>query len=607
VRLAPAGSRAEEGGDIRDEYVRRLGARRDARDRHDRIGRLVANARLVVFAAGVLLFWLVAGPGLVAPGWLAAPAVLFVALIAWHARASREGRRAALAVAFYEGGLARLDGRWAGAGEAGLRFLDAEHPYAADLDLFGAGSLFERLCAARTGAGQEALAGWLLRPATIEEIGGRHEAIDELRARIDLSEELDLLAIDVRDAIAPGALAAWGAAPPVFAGRSTSVAAGLLSALAVAALIAWWASPIGPAPFLLVLLLEGAFALWHAGRTRRVLAGVDRRARELVQLSELLARLEREPFEAAIMRRLRDGLDVGGESASATIARLARLLQRLDARRNQLFAPVAAILLWTTRHAAAIDAWRARSGPAIAGWLAVVGEFEALCSLASYARENPADPFPEVAPGASCFEGEGLGHPLIPDAACVRNDLALGGDGVRVLVVSGSNMSGKSTLLRTVGVNAVLALAGAPVRAHRLRLSPLAIGATIRIQDSLQAGRSRFFAEITRLRRLADLARGPLPLLFLLDEVLSGTNSHDRRVGAEAVVRGLIGRGAIGLVTTHDLALAEIADRLAPRAANAHFEDRFEDGALHFDYRMKPGVVRNSNALALMRAVGLEV
>jgi DNA mismatch repair ATPase MutS len=178
---------------------------------------------------------------------------------------------------------------------------------------------------------------------------------------------------------------------------------------------------------------------------------------------------------------------------------------------------------------------------------------------------------------------------------------------VRVLVVSGSNMSGKSTLLRTVGVNAVLALAGAPVRAHRLRLSPLAIGATLRIQDSLQAGRSRFFAEITRLRRLADLARGPLPLLFLLDEILSGTNSHDRRIGGEAVVRGLVGRGAVGLVTTHDLALAEIADRLAPRAANAHFEDRFEEGALHFDYRMRPGVVRNSNALALMRAVGLDV
>jgi len=176
-----------------------------------------------------------------------------------------------------------------------------------------------------------------------------------------------------------------------------------------------------------------------------------------------------------------------------------------------------------------------------------------------------------------------------------------------VLVVSGSNMSGKSTLLRTVGINAVLALAGAPVRADRLRMSPVAIGATLRIQDSLQAGRSRFFAEISRLRQLVDLAKGPLPLLFLLDEILNGTNSHDRRVGAESLLRGLVGLGAVGLVTTHDLALAEIADRIEAGAANVHFADHFEDGTMHFDHRMRPGVVRHSNALALMRAVGLDV
>jgi DNA mismatch repair ATPase MutS len=168
-------------------------------------------------------------------------------------------------------------------------------------------------------------------------------------------------------------------------------------------------------------------------------------------------------------------------------------------------------------------------------------------------------------------------------------------------------MSGKSTFLRTVGVNAVLALAGAPVRAARLRLSPVAVGATLRIQDSLQAGRSRFYAEITRLRRIVDLARGPLPVLFLLDEVLHGTNSHDRRVGAEAVLRALLRQPTVGLVTTHDLALAEIAERLAPHAANVHFADHLEDGELRFDYRLRPGVVRHSNALALMRAVGLDI
>src|SRR5581483_5523950 len=177
----------------------------------------------------------------------------------------------------------------------------------------------------------------------------------------------------------------------------------------------------------------------------------------------------------------------------------------------------------------------------------------------------------------------------------------------RVIVVSGSNMSGKSTLLRSVGVNVVLALAGAPVRAVRLRLSPLVIGATLKVEDSLQAGHSRFYAEILRIRAIVDRARGPVPLLFLLDEILHGTNSYDRRIGAEAIVRALVDLGAIGLVTTHDLALTELPQQLGPAAVNMHFEDRLEQGRMVFDYRMREGVVEHSNALALMRAVGLEV
>ena len=204
-------------------------------------------------------------------------------------------------------------------------------------------------------------------------------------------------------------------------------------------------------------------------------------------------------------------------------------------------------------------------------------------------------------------EAEGLGHPLIAAAVGVRNDVRLGSGGPRVIIVSGSNMSGKSTLLRSVGVSVVLGLAGAPVTARRLRLSALVLGATLHIEDSLQAGHSRFYAEILRIRTIADAARGPLPLLFLLDEILHGTNSHDRRIGAEGIVRALIGFGAIGLVTTHDLALTELPARLAGAAVNVHFEDRLEDGKMVFDYRMRPGVVEHSNALALMRAIGLDV
>jgi DNA mismatch repair ATPase MutS len=232
-----------------------------------------------------------------------------------------------------------------------------------------------------------------------------------------------------------------------------------------------------------------------------------------------------------------------------------------------------------------------------------LSEFEALLSMASYAHEHPDDPFPELSttPGIS---GEELGHPLLPDARCVRNSIRLEPQSP-LLIVSGSNMSGKSTYLRTIGINVVLAMAGAPVRARSLRLSPLHVGASIRVTDSLQGGSSRFFAEITRLRKIVDLAAGPAPVLFLLDELLNGTNSHDRALGAEGILRELLGRRAMGLVTTHDLALTAIAAPLG--AANIHFQDTLEAGHLHFDYKVRPGIVEKSNALELMRSIGLDV
>jgi DNA mismatch repair ATPase MutS len=320
----------------------------------------------------------------------------------------------------------------------------------------------------------------------------------------------------------------------------------------------------------------------------------------------VLEKLERESFSAALLNELHSRLQSGGMQPSRRIAGLNRLITLLDSRRNQLFAPLAAIMLWGTQMAFAIEVWRRKHGHAVPRWLSAVGEMEALCSLAGYAYEHPSDPFPEIDEGEVSFHGEKLGHPLLSEERCVRNDVYLE-SGLRILVVSGSNMSGKSTLLRTVGINSVLALAGGTVRAERLRLSPVSVGASIRITDSLQAGSSRFYAEITRLRQLVDLTGGPRPLLFLLDELLHGTNSHDRRIGAEAVIRSLAARGAIGLLTTHDLALSHIADVLAPNAANVHFEDHIQNGKIAFDYRLRPGIVERSNALELMRSVGLDV
>src|SRR6185437_2411208 len=313
-------------------------------------------------------------------------------------------------------------------------------------------------------------------------------------------------------------------------------------------------------------------------------------------------------FQSERLRRMDAECQCDGRSASQAIQRLAWLYSWLDSSENQLFRVISAWFLWETQFAFAVEAWRTWYGMMVEPWLRRLGEIEALSSLAGYAFEHPADPFPELLPNQACgqVEAEGLGHPLIAEARCVRNDVLLGPNR-RLVVISGSNMSGKSTYLRAIGVNLVLALAGAPVRSRKLRMTHLRIGASIRILDSLQGGTSRFYAEIARLSQIVKLAEQGTALVFLLDEILGGTNSHDRRIGAGCVARALVERGAIGLMTTHDLALARIAEELQPPGANDHFEDQIVNGKMSFDYRLRPGVVQKSNALELMRSVGLAV
>lgn len=414
----------------------------------------------------------------------------------------------------------------------------------------------------------------------------------------------------------------------------------LLASVYLAVTSVWW-------PLSAVLVLHTAALRWFRDEMNAILStrapgiaadfvadALTHRSRDLDALADLLTHLERARFDGSRLVLLHSRLAAGGVPASRIIRRLHRLSEIHDSQKNTATLPlglfllgaysgqawllalaliVAGLLLLVRPHAAlAVEGWRSRYGHQVRVWVDTVAQFEALSSLAGYRYEHDDDPFPEIVPSRAgsraraLFEGVQLGHPLLPRAGMVRNDVRLAGD-TQLLVVSGSNMSGKSTLLRTVGINAVMALAGAPVRAVSLRLSPVAVGATLRIQDSLLEGRSRFYAEITRIRTLADIAAGSVPLLFLLDELFQGTNSHDRRLGAEGVLRGLLDRGAIGLITTHDLALTAIADELAPLAVNVHFQDRFEESALTFDYRMKPGPVTRSNALALMRAVGLDV
>jgi hypothetical protein len=596
---------ASSSDDLRAEYRRRLEARQALSAREERMHIRLGNLKLAVAVLAAVMAWLSLGREMFSPWWLALPGAVFVVLVIIHEGVIQARRCADRAAAFYDKGLARIEDRWTGTGEPGDRFADRSHPYAEDLDLFGRASLFELLCTMRTRAGEETLARWLLAPASPREIRARQEAVAELRPRLDLREELALVGEDLRSGISPQALAAWCEEPPVIASRRLRLMAAVLPLLALGSLAAWIVWNV-PGVFLAVVLAMFGFSLRLRARIQRVLQRIGDPAYGLELLSHVLVRYERERFTSPLLAGLQAALHADGPPTSRRIARLHRLIELLDSRDNLLVRLVGPLLLWTTQLTLAIEAWRQANGPAVRRWLEAVGEIEALFDLAGYAYEHPADSFPELLEDGACFEGEGLGHPLLPQSRCVSNDVRLGPE-PRVLVVSGSNMSGKSTLLRTVGINTVLAMAGAPACARRLRLSPLTVGASMRIVDSLQTGSSRFYAEITRLRRILDLARGGTPLLFLLDELLHGTNSHDRGIGAEHFVTSLVQRGAIGLLTTHDLALGHIADVLGPQGANVHFEDDIEDGKLIFDYRLRPGIVRKSNALELMRSVGLEV
>jgi hypothetical protein len=588
------------------EYQRRLQVRLEAVERCDRQDHRVALVRLVVVVAALTL-GVLAFRGETVSWWsLLAPGIGFIALMIWHDRVRVARRRAQRAVDFYRRGIQRIEDEWIGSGSGGERFLDENHPYAADLDLFGRGSLFELLSLARTRSGEETLARWLTTLSPPAEVVARQGAVEELRNNVDLREDLSILGEDVEAAIHPASMKRWGNAAPLLDRywlRYLAIGSGLC---AMAAVIGWMFFETGPWPTLILWAVNGIFALAVRKGVRQVTDSLETPERDLELLSQLLTRLESENFSSPRLAALQKELVADGMAPSEQIRRLARLTDLLNAMRNQLFAPIGLILMWGTQFAFAIERWRQSYGSGIARWLNAVGEIEALGSLAGYAYEHPGDPFPELVEDSFLLDGRELGHPLLPDGRCVRNNIRLD-DKLRLLVVSGSNMSGKSTLLRTLGVNVVLGLAGAPVRARAMRLCPLAIGATLRIQDSLQEGASRFYAEITRLRQVMARTAKPVPVLFLIDEILAGTNSHDRAIGAEGVIRGLLAKGAVGLVTTHDLALARLADDLGDQAANVHFEDHLEEDRMKFDYLLREGVVKKSNALELMRSVGLDV
>lgn len=508
----------------------------------------------------------------------------------------------------YERGIDRLQGTWQGKGASGQDFARTNHLYQYDLNVLGEGSLFELICTTRSEAGAERLASYLLDTVALEESIARQEAVKELRDATALREQIALLGQYQFQDCGQNAFYDWLDAPilkvnpavPLLPPALISLSL-VLGFLALTGLIAW----NEVVPWLLsFFILQAILGFALSTRIRPLLKKLRGLANEFVVLQQGLRLMERQHFSSKKLEALIE--QVRSRNASLQVRKLERLIRMISQRDKDHFYLPSLLLAAGTQLALAVERWRGEHEGDLREWIDAWAEFDALNALACYAHEHPSDAFPELLQGETALEANDLGHPLLPENTCVRNEVILN-SASRFYMVSGSNMAGKSTFLRAVGLNAILASAGAPLRSRNVRMSLFTVCASISLTDSLLEGRSKFLAEVERIRETLRCMRGNKPVLFLIDEILSGTNSRDRRAAAESVVRALIDGGAIGALSTHDLTLTELANSREFRGVNVHMESENPENPLDFDYRVKFGVSRRSNALAIVRMMGVEV
>jgi hypothetical protein len=574
--------------------------------------RVIGTVRLVLAVMALACIGAIVWARLGWPWWvLAADVVAFVGLVVAHARVHEAKERATAALRFHQRGLARLDHAWDALPSTSDRFRTPSHPFAGDLDVFGHGSLMQLIDATETRFGEERLATLVSLEdpgAWPDDVAARQEAVRDLAGRPAFREALatagGVLADEKPD---PGPFLAWAerrnGLPSVMRALGWALPFVTLGVVALGS-----AMGLGPGVVTIVVILQIIVGIAVGVRLTPMLSAASARESSVTRWRSMIAVVEGEPFDAPLLRRHQQRLAAGKRKASEEIAALERIVGFVDARRNEVFRLVIGpLLMWDVHCAFALLGWRARAGEHTRAWLEALGEVEALASLAGFAFEHPEFVWPELASGP-LLEARNLGHPLLPAARRVGNDVHLPTAG-RALVVTGSNMSGKSTLLRALGVNAVLANAGAPVCAATLRIGAVRVATSMRIDDSLEEGVSHFYAELRRLKAVLDRAheRGRPPVLFLLDEILHGTNSRERVLGACAVVRDLVALSALGAVSTHDLGITALERELGGQVENVHFEEQVTGETMTFDYVLRPGIVQSSNALRLMRAVGIAV
>ncbi len=581
----------------------------------------VSWLRLAVFLAGIGGAWLAyrstENAGL-ATGVALFFLILFFAMMQWHNRIGYRRDQFRFLSQINHEEILRLQGKFKPE-NTGQHYQNPQHPYTGDLDIFGLHSLFVLLNRTQTAIGSDFLAGWLQNQAAKKEILERQAAVSELGGNLEWRQQFQATGRHAAPQTPKGERP-----PPTPSERGgffapPSGAGGAFGRLLVLA------SRVLPFVMLLAIFLSNATesVTYHvplvlgflnlglvglAGKhIKRLTDQAYEMAKSLRQYADLLVGMENHPFQSEKLVRLKAALLADNQKASAKIERLAGISGNLLSAGNAFFGPLAnALMLWSLFWAIRLERWHAANQHDLPRWLDALAEMETLNSLAGFRHANPEYAFHKLTENSIFLEGQTLGHPLIIAGKRVVNDFSLAGSG-KTMIVTGSNMSGKSTFLRTVGINAVLAMAGAPVCATAMQLSVFQVFTSMRTQDSLEESVSSFYAELQRLKQLLELLPSGEPVFYLLDEILKGTNSQDRHEGAKALIRQLHRHHASGLISTHDLALGEMAAELPDTVENFSFNSEVIDDRLFFDYKLQPGPCRSFNASKLMQQIGIEM
>ena len=579
--------------------------------------RRLGNLRLAVFAAAGVLLARWATTQVHASAWLGAAviaSIAFVALVRASTRAKRALQHTDDLIGLADAGMHRVARTWPQLPERDWPAEPSSHPYALDLDLFGPASLGQLMPPVSRAPGRAVLRQWLVAPSAPDVIRERQRAVAELRADTAFRESLQAEA--ARVTVSESALAeltTWAAAPGWLSDhRALGVLTWLVPIATIGLIVAQAVGLVGQAYWIAPTVIALILITQYNRQLTASVSPLAGRANTLRRYAEMTRLAVGPPRESPLLQSIRSRLSSPTPAADA-MRRLTVLADSSELRLSpMMYFVVNTLTLWDFHVVRRLERWQRGSGRDAAGWMDALGEMEALAALATLAHDNPGWAFPDIDVSATAIEAVALGHPLLGDDVAVRNDVTVGPAGT-LLLITGSNMAGKSTLLRSIGLNLVLSQAGSVVCATRLRHPPARLHTSMRVQDSLERGVSYFMAELQRLKSVVDAADAVRPghgwtLVYLLDEILHGTNSAERTVAARQVLRHLVGAGAIGAVSTHDLQLVEDPE-LSAVAQQVHFSEQFSgaDGAtaMTFDYRLRPGKATSSNALKLLELVGL--